>query len=117
MGFDWNEYLNLAEELARLGGEARLRSAISRAYYAVCLQVRFHKISGAPERNWDFNHGPMWSFVKQSRHRVGPQIGTIGRRMHERRCRADYQSDYPALEADVARTLEDAHKILELLPS
>ena len=43
MRFDWSEYLNLAEELAAISGdsdnnEAKLRSAISRAYYAVfCL--------------------------------------------------------------------------------
>jgi len=38
MRFDWSEYLNLAQELAAISSEstnseARLRSAVSRAYY------------------------------------------------------------------------------------
>ena len=43
MKFDWSEYLKLAQELAAMSGdaanqEAKLRSAISRAYYSVfCL--------------------------------------------------------------------------------
>lgn len=42
MRFDWSEYLNLAQELAAISGdsvnnEAKLRSAISRAYYAVLV--------------------------------------------------------------------------------
>ena len=40
MSFDWSEYLKLAQELAGQTGnpasqEARLRAAVSRAYYAV----------------------------------------------------------------------------------
>ena len=39
MSFDWSEYLDLARELALQGSapslsEARVRAAISRAYYA-----------------------------------------------------------------------------------
>ncbi len=45
--FDWNEYLYIAQELAgrranRPGLEAKLRSAISRAYYAAFIQARNH---------------------------------------------------------------------------
>jgi hypothetical protein len=45
MNFDWLEYLNLAEELAGRSGsssnqEAKLRSAISRAYYAAFIKAR-----------------------------------------------------------------------------
>lgn len=47
MSFDWTEYLNVARELARPTNnparrEARLRSAISRAYYAAYIQARNH---------------------------------------------------------------------------
>ena len=38
MKFDWEEYFNLAQELAGTNEEAKLRSAVSRAYYsAFCL--------------------------------------------------------------------------------
>ncbi|MEG4171823.1 MULTISPECIES: hypothetical protein [unclassified Microcoleus] len=38
MKFDWEEYFNLAKELAETTEEAKLRSAVSRAYYSVfCL--------------------------------------------------------------------------------
>ena len=47
MNFDWSEYLNLAQELAGRptslsNEEARLRSAISRAYYAAFCKARNH---------------------------------------------------------------------------
>jgi len=43
MRFDWSEYFNLAQELAVISSEAtnneaRLRSAVSRAYYSVFFQ-------------------------------------------------------------------------------
>ena len=38
MKFDWSEYFNLAQELAGTSEEAKLQSAVSRAYYSVfCL--------------------------------------------------------------------------------
>jgi len=47
MSFDWSEYLNLAQELAGQATmpatqEAKLRSAISRAYYAAFCKARNH---------------------------------------------------------------------------
>ncbi len=35
MAFDWQEYFKLAEELCESKSEAKIRSSISRAYYAV----------------------------------------------------------------------------------
>ncbi len=45
MSFNWSEYLNLAQELAGRSTEppnqeARLRSSISRAYYAAFCKAR-----------------------------------------------------------------------------
>lgn len=47
MTFDWSEYLNLAKELAGIATtpanqEAKLRDAISRAYYAAFILARNH---------------------------------------------------------------------------
>lgn len=47
MSFDWLEYLNLAQELAGQATkpssqEAKLRSAVSRAYYAAFCEARNH---------------------------------------------------------------------------
>ena len=42
MGFEWSKYLELAEELVQLDDEAALRSAVSRAYYAVYGKARGH---------------------------------------------------------------------------
>ena len=47
MSFDWSQYLNLAKELAGqatgpAGPEARSRSALSRAYYALLCLARNH---------------------------------------------------------------------------
>jgi hypothetical protein len=48
MSFDWSEYFSLAQELVGqpatpAGQEARLRSALSRAYYAALTGGRFFK--------------------------------------------------------------------------
>ncbi len=45
MSFDWSEYLNVAKELAGItttpaNQEAKLRAAISRAYYAAFIKAR-----------------------------------------------------------------------------
>ena len=40
MAFDWEDYLSLAKELASRADEAALRSAASRAYYAVFCKAR-----------------------------------------------------------------------------
>ena len=45
MSFDWSEYLNLAKELANqaiapANQEAKLRTAISRSYYAAFINAR-----------------------------------------------------------------------------
>ena len=40
MPFDWNEYYDLAKQLAKESGEAQRRSAISRAYYAAYWKAR-----------------------------------------------------------------------------
>lgn len=49
MSFDWTEYLTLAAELASTANppiaEAKLRSAVSRAYYAAFCKAKSHCIS------------------------------------------------------------------------
>ena len=48
MSFDWSQYLNVAKELTGHGTtppanqEAKLRAAISRAYYAAFIKARNH---------------------------------------------------------------------------
>lgn len=39
MAFDWQEFLDLAEQLLESDSEAALRSAISRAYYSLFTPV------------------------------------------------------------------------------
>jgi uncharacterized protein (UPF0332 family) len=53
MSFDWADFLVLAKELAQQpshlpGSEARQRSAISRAYYAVFCRARNHLRTAHP---------------------------------------------------------------------
>lgn len=116
--FDWTEYVVLAEELRQAGGEARLRSAISRAYYAVCMQVREHRLSRGPgAQEWDHQHAAMWSYIRRLPNRIGSRVGRIGLRMLERRADADYKSDYGRdLEVDAALSIEDARELQGLLP-
>src|SRR2546430_464765 len=53
MRFDWSDFLELARELGQPGAmrpreEARLRTAISRAYYAVFCRARNHLLTRYP---------------------------------------------------------------------
>lgn len=95
--FKWEHYLDLADELAasQAAGEARLRSAISRAYYAA-----FHVAMRFLQDNRQYtptlsgkDHGNVWRIYK-----TGPgtgierrQIGNRGFQLLRDREQADYR--------------------------
>ena len=90
--FNWNDYLDLAEELKeRNESEAALRSAISRAYYAVFCQVRDNlKEEGVqlPEREI---HRFVWNYYK-NKGRSFTAIYINGDGLRNNRNTADYES-------------------------
>jgi hypothetical protein len=98
-GFDWTEFLNLAEELADRDDEAARRSAVSRAYYSVfCVARDALEIRGLfNRREAASHHQEVWdAFVDDSR-REWKRIGAVGHLLREERRQADYDEQVPNL--------------------
>ena len=123
MPFDFNEFLTLAEELARRNDEASKRSSISRAYYTV-YHLAFPRAEtnvgpyrtrrGAtrlPQHKNMPAHAWCWQQYIDTNDIDCGQLGVDGNRMKIRRHTADYDSrDIPSLDAEVQRQLEDARQ-------
>ena len=90
--FDFVDYLDLADDLAKRVDEAAWRSAISRAYYAV-LHVAFQALPAAIRGTITHRttHRDVWQFYAASSVAVCRQIGHSGIRLHRARVQADYR--------------------------
>jgi len=116
MSFDWSEYLYLAQENADIrpdksySVEAKLRVAISRAYYAAFCQARNYLIDNSSfvalsdqETHWDI----IYKFLHSSdgsRRRIGLELS----RLRNSRNQADYDDVYPNLSLATAQALVNA---------
>jgi hypothetical protein len=115
--FDWRRYLTLAERLAQnTADEAALRSAISRAYYAVFgLARRRLRDHGC----WPAGRDPhlrVWATYRDAGDQDCQYIGNRGFNLLDQRRRADYEDWLGQnLAQETARALDVARKILTLL--
>jgi len=100
MTFDWSEYLKLAQELAgddttSANEEAKLRSSISRAYYAAFCKARNY-LRDVENQNIP-RSGQAHTYVcgkfADSYDRTRAKIGTNLKRLKQYRKQADYE-DY-----------------------
>jgi len=109
MSFDWDEYLNLAKELAKEAGpipcdEARARASVSRAYYAV-----FHnslslieKYGGLPKDQISMHSFvKTWFFDKGRKIRALKEIGELFKNLKDDREHADYHGVLPPDSLDI----------------
>jgi hypothetical protein len=108
--FNWAEYLQLAEELAKRKKEASLRTSLSRAYYYV-----FNIALIRAERNGfrlvrsESTHNQLWRLYSNSPVSDCIKLGEIAKRLKEKRERADYsQKVYLRIDEDVPEVLKDA---------
>ena len=120
MSFDWREYLDLARELAGRGTtrsteEAKLRSAISRAYYASYCKARNQY--PAPPNFVGSEHTFVWNQFQKSSDLTRKEIGREGHRLRIDRNLADYEDIVMALPWLAAQALVRSDKILNLLKS
>jgi uncharacterized protein (UPF0332 family) len=111
--FAWTQYLDLARELAAdtrsEGVEARLRSAVSRAYYAA-----FHAAKDfLAERDGFVPAGPDVHAKVWRHYLAGPGTGRQrkavarnGRCLREERGKADYDNPFP--DPDIRKAAEGA---------
>jgi uncharacterized protein (UPF0332 family) len=128
MRFDWSEYLNLAEELAAISGdsdnnEAKLRSAISRAYYAVfCLARNYlrdvEQDSRLSRKTPDINEHQYVAkefIFHKSKAKKMIKIGENLSRLRLFRNKADYEDRVFTLSSDVKIALKMAQNIMTSL--
>ena len=123
MSFNWSEYLALAGQLAGKAKisatqESRLRSAISRAYYAAFIQARNHLRDkdglSLPRLNI---HQYVINRFKNDPDLTRQKIGSNLKIIRYNRNRADYDDKIERLPAKTKRTLKVAAKVIADLQS
>jgi len=120
MAFDWLEFLKLAEQLSGNTDEASQRSAISRAYYFAYHVAHERALSKTYRRPEDgTSHNSLWSHYERNSNPDCRRVAFLGRRLHERRVRADYGNTYSRIAEEIGAVLLDAKRcasIIEALP-
>ena len=117
MAFDWNDFLSLAQELARSKDEAAKRTAISRAYYCVFnLAFARAESTGCRYPRGEGYHQWCWRKYSDTPDSSCRKLGLEGNRMLALRVRADYNAgDIRRLDDTVVRMLTDAQQFLAVL--
>jgi hypothetical protein len=115
MTFDWNDYITLAEDLIKnKPGQAQLRSATSRAYYAAFIKCRnrspYNTVKGGDV------HFKVISFYKREEgSREEFSIGYNLDALRVKRNESDYDSRYFVKTGEVANHIKLARLIVESL--
>ena len=121
MKFDWSEYFNLAKELAGTTEEAKLRSAVSRAYYSVfCLARNYLRdIQQYPRlwqnKNYDINAHQYVAekfIYNQSKSQTMIEIGKDLSRLRKMRNKADYEDTMFNLKREARTALMLAQNVI-----
>ncbi len=123
MTFNWSEYLSLARQLARqapfaAAREARLRSAVSRAYYSVYCLARNRLVSEGHVIPRDVN--PHTYVIDQFRNSPDTKRGQLGLnldRLRTDRNKADYFNSFQGLELTTPLDIALAEQALQALSS
>lgn len=111
------EYLALAKELPRRGGDAAARSAISRAYYAAYNTARRHRGSVKALPAQSGSHSAVWKALSDSGNKNWRTAGNKGKAILQFRQQADYDDGVPGLVPLMHKTVALAEEILSLLGS
>jgi len=118
MTFDWSEYLKLARELAGENGssaneEARLRSSISRAYFAAyCVARNFLDNKGHGIPRGPTGHRYICDLLQESIFDEEKQAGVDLNRLRNRRNQADYDDFMRDLSAVVEDSLNRSVRVI-----
>ena len=114
--FDWGGYLTLAESLASSTDEASLRSAMSRAYYAV-YRTAYNCFPDATTAERADSHTHFWNQLI-NKGRLARGVAQRGKRLLQARHDSDYQDVFPGdVPETTAGSLEDARKAMADLAS
>jgi uncharacterized protein (UPF0332 family) len=115
--FDWEEYLEFAEEqVRRRGNPSAERSAISRAYYAVFHLAKDRYVaSGYPLTFRADDHGSVAAWFERSEDREQRRIGINLSRLRQLRRDADYSDTFPGLSREAEAAVELARRLLQAI--
>lgn len=124
MSFDWEDFLNLARELAAnptpgCSPDAVRRTIIGRAYYAAFGYARKYAVNnlGFTARGRSEDHGRLRDHLRRRRRNATARSLD---RLREMRNGADYDEDFPidgrSLEVVTAEALVEADYVLASLP-
>jgi hypothetical protein len=113
MAFDWQSFLEIADELAARDDEAAWRTAISRAYYTA-LGVATEALPAAERAtvNPRNAHERIWQLYTFSTTAGCRSLGNLGYRLRGRRRIADYNAGHSVQERDAQQAVHDAHQLL-----
>ncbi|NLS77953.1 MAG: HEPN domain-containing protein [Chloroflexi bacterium] len=122
MSFEWAAYLELAENLAGTPEddpclEAKLRSAISRAYYAAFCTARNHirDVEGESVPQSPRIHEFVSAHFKVESDHSHRDVGVNLDRLRLIRNRADYDDDLDGLKAMAQKALHRAQHVINRL--
>lgn len=121
MSFDWSEYLKVARELAGQPTappteEAKLRSAISRAYYAAFIKARnFLQDKDGATIPFQNSHQYVINQFRISTVGIRQKIGNRLLRLRIARNQADYNNIVPRLAEDTLEALTLARRVIAAL--
>lgn len=122
MNFDWSEYLNLAKELAKQSSssateEAKLRSAISRAYYAAFCKARnyLRDVKKIQMTCTAQDHYLVAKLFKASSDRNWNKVGVNLERLRIDRNKVDYDDSVSGLRSMSKLDLILAQQIITIL--
>lgn len=118
MTFQWQEYLDLAIELAGAGDEARARTAVSRAYYSAFCSAR--NWLSENERSFRMpepggTHKFVWDSFDEGHETDKKWIAKEGRKLRASRNSADYDDQLSGIASTAQLSIDRARKILERL--
>lgn len=122
MSFNWRGYLVLARELARYTThptqqEARLRSAVSRSYYAAFIQARNHLrdkeglVTPASANPHQYVINQFLNSRSTARHKIGWDLVYLRRE----RNKADYEDSYADLASNMSDVLQRSGRVISRL--
>lgn len=117
MTFDWSEYLQLARELAgktttSSSQEAKLRSAISRAYYAAFVKARNFLLQDGLTIPRENAHQYVINQFRNSSEAVRRDLGEKLQILRNFRNKADYNDTYPKLTRTSQNALNLSRRII-----
>lgn len=117
MVFDFRAYLAVAERLAASNDEAELRSAISRAYYAVFHRARdFVHAEGYCPGRARLDHREVWNALKRDPDPARAEIGERGDELHHLRRNADYDRQFAGnLTTSNRQIVDEARAVIEAI--